>query len=278
MNENPKEEKGKDLTVVGQGIDIFQRFDALDDNIIIDELEHRIADKWVYHFKPKGAPEVWGIGKAGVDGCVIEMGKQGIALREEEVKHEIDPTNAQYVLFSARVSKHVIDKTGAEAMIETVIGTKRQWTKMELRSGGVTVDPFWFEKGTQKAIRNAKFRLIPEEIKSKIITFAKQKGKVKEVKNGDRPRAERKPGEDEELHTPVTTEQKTKIGKLEAMLTDKFEIEQSVLVNQFKKEFKEQTLEQINTIDAAYWLSLLDSRIKREEHRVAKHEEQETGK
>ena len=83
MNEKKKEEEGKNLPATTQGIDIFSRFDALDDKIIIDELEHRIADKWVYHFKPKGALEVWGIGKAGIDGCVIEMGKQGIALRSE---------------------------------------------------------------------------------------------------------------------------------------------------------------------------------------------------
>lgn len=278
MNEKP-EEKGKDLTVASEGIDIFQRFDALDDKIIIDELENRVIDKWVYHFKPKGAPEVWGLGKAGIDGCVRELSKKGIALREDEVKYEVDPTNSQYVLFMAKVSKHLIDKEGKEAMVESAIGTKRQWTRLMMK--GVEkppIDQFWFEKGSIKALRNAKARLIPEEIKAQIIAFAKKQGKVREIKNGETPATAREPGEDEELHTPVTTEQKTKIGKLEAILADKFEIEQSVLVNQFKKEFKEQTLEQINTIDAAYWLSLLDSRIKREEQKVAKREEQETPK
>jgi len=196
-------------------------------------------------------------------------------LREDDVRHEIDPTNSQYVLFTAKVSKHLIDKGGDEAMVESAIGTKRQWTRM-LKKGedAPVVDPFWFEKGSIKALRNAKQRLIPEEIKAKIITFAKKEGKVREVKEDNSV----SPGEDEELHTPVTTEQKTKIGKLEAILADKFEIEQSVLVNQFKKEFKEQTLEQINTIDAAYWLSLLDSRIKREEQKSTKRAEQELAK
>lgn len=275
MNENPKEDTGKDLTVAGQDIDIFQRFDALDDKVIISELENRVVDAWVYHFKPKNAPEVWGMGKAGIDGCMIALGKKGIALREEDVRHEIDPTNAQYVLFTAKVSKHLIDKKGDEAMVESAIGTKRQWTKMLLKNGDVVVDPFWFEKGSIKALRNAKARLIPEEIKAKIITFAKSKGKVKEIKNDERSGIGRKPGEDGETDTPVTAEQKAKIGKLEAILTDKLDVEPSVLVNQFGKDFKGKTLEEINTLDAAYWLSKLDSRIKKEEDKGKKTMEKE---
>ncbi|MCK7503223.1 MAG: hypothetical protein MZV70_03380 [Desulfobacterales bacterium] len=39
--------------------------------------------------------------------------------------------------------------------------------------GRSTPDPFWFEKGSQKAIRNARMRLIPEETKAAIIAAAK---------------------------------------------------------------------------------------------------------
>lgn len=270
MDEKSKKDKGKDLTVASQGIDIFERFDALDDQIIIDELENRVIDAWVYHFKPKNAREVWGIGKAGIDGCVIMLGKKGIALREDDVRYEIDPTNSQYVLFTAKVAKHLIEQSGAEAMVESALGTKRQWTRMLLKDGKTVVpDPFWFEKGSIKALRNAKSRLIPEEIKAKIITFAKSKGKVREIKenNSEHPENEH---EGDGLNTPVTAEQKVKIGKLETRLTDKFDIDQIVLVQQFEKEFKGRTIEEINTLDGKYWISLLESRVKREEEKVAK--------
>lgn len=261
------EKKGNELALK-EGTDIFQRFDALDDKAIIAEIENRVVDAWVYHFK-SGGREVWGLGKAGIDGCAQELSKNGIALREEDVKVQVDPTNSQYVLFTARVAKHFVDKQGEEAMVESAIGTKRQWTRrMEKGKDKPTDDPFWFEKGSIKALRNAKSRLIPEEIKAQIITFAKQKGKVKEIKNGEK--LEREPGQDDETSTPITNEQKIKIGKLEATLVDKFDIDPGVLVNQFGKEFKGRTLEEINTLDGAYWLSLLDSRIKREEQKAVK--------
>lgn len=166
--------------VVRESQDIFQKFDELDDQIIIAEIENRIVDEWVYHFKQDNQ-DVWGIGKAGIDGCVSELGKKGIALREEGITYAIDPTNPQYVLFTAVVSKHFIGKDGAEAAVERVIGTKRQWTKLKKSDGNLIDNKFWFEQGSIKALRNAKSRLIPEDIKAKVIAFAKEKGKVREV-------------------------------------------------------------------------------------------------
>ena len=268
MNDNPKEEKGKNLPAISGGLDIFERFDALDDNVIIGELEQRVADKWVYHFRPKNAPEVWGLGKAGVDGCAVEMAKKGVALREEGVKHEIDPTNSQYVLFIAIVSKHVVDKTGAEATLEAVIGTKRQWTRMLLKDGKTVVpDPFWFEKGTQKAIRNAKFRLIPEEIKSKIIAFAKKEGKVKDVKDNGAPaiRTKRVDGE-------IATEEQTfKIAKLENTLVDKFDVDPTALLVRMRSDIGQDALiANLTGPEADVWIAALEIRIKNAEKKAQK--------
>ena len=66
--------------------------------------------------------------------------------------------------------------------------------------------------------------------------------------------------------------------QFEQLVVDKFELDPGVLVNQFGKEFKGRTLEEINTLDGAYWLSLLDSRIKREEQKAIKREEQRAAK
>ena len=117
MNEENKEKETKDLVPIQDDLDIFKKFDELDDSLVLTEVEKKVQEVWVYHFKQSGH-EIWGLAKEGVDQCTIAMGKQGIALREGKVTFEIDPTSPEHVIFTAVVSKHLIDKTGQEAMIE----------------------------------------------------------------------------------------------------------------------------------------------------------------
>lgn len=177
-------------------LDIFAHFDALDDTAIVDELEGRLAQSAVYHFNQDGK-ELWGLGKVGVDWCATELAKKGYIIRDEELQYQLDPTNPDYVLFSARVGKYFVDKTGVEAKVDATIGTKRQWTKLKRRDGTLMPDPFWFEKGSMKAVRNARMRLIPEETKAAIITAARGGGKVREVRREElevgRSQVERQP-------------------------------------------------------------------------------------
>ncbi|GAG79010.1 unnamed protein product, partial [marine sediment metagenome] len=174
-------ENNKDLPVVMESQDIFARFDQQDDALILKELENQVVDSWVYHFVVEGH-HVWGLSKVGIDACTRRMGEKGIALRDDDVKHEVDPTNPEFVLFKAYVSKHVVGKEGLEAGIESSIGTKRQWILQRRRSDGkLMANLFWYEQGSQKALRNAKARLIPDDIKTKIITYAKTHKKIKEI-------------------------------------------------------------------------------------------------
>lgn len=166
---------------VREPLDIFQHFDQLDDEAIVNELEGRLVESAVYHFNQQGK-ELWGLGKTGVDWCATELAKKGYIIRDEDLTYAQDPTDSNFILFTARVGKYFVDKSGMEAKVDAAIGTKRQWTKMERRDGTKTPDPFWFEKGSQKAIRNARMRLIPEETKAAIIAAAKGGGKVREVK------------------------------------------------------------------------------------------------
>lgn len=278
MDEKSKKDKGKDLTVASQDTDIFARFDALDDKVIIDELETRVIDKWVYHFK-SGGREVWGLGKAGIDGCARELSKKGTALREEDVKVQIDPTNAQYVLFTARVAKHFVDKQGEEAMVESAIGTKRQWIMQLIKGQQKPIpDPFWYEKGSIKALRNAKARLIPEELKAQIITFAKKEGKVREIKdNGIATRkksalkTKREPGD------LATAEQKVKIARLENILVDKWGDDPGDLLSKMKNEIGADTeIENLTGAEADEWTNLLEIRIKNKERKDAERIARET--
>jgi len=185
-------ENNKNLPAVMESQDIFERFEQLDDKVILQQLEDQVIDSWVYHFSVEGK-DIWGLGKVGVDACTKELGKLGIALREDDVKCIVDPSNPEYFLFTAYVSKHFIGKKGGEAMIETSIGTKRQWTFLRRKIQGeykIVPNKFWFEQGSQKALRNAKSRLIPDAIKTEIIPFAKTHKKVKEI---DAPVAQKRP-------------------------------------------------------------------------------------
>jgi hypothetical protein len=161
-------------------VDIFKKFDALDDEAIVAELEGKLVDVACYHFN-QGGKELWGVGKVGVDWAVNELALKGYVVRDESVTYNIDPTDQEYVLFVARVCKALVGNDGREAQVDAAIGTKRQWVKMLRRDGTTQTDPFWFEKGSQKAIRNARLRLISEDVKAKIISLAKQAGKVREV-------------------------------------------------------------------------------------------------
>ena len=163
---------------------VFALFDKLDDAVIAAEIEGKLVNECVYHFAPAGGKEVWGIGKKGVDLCIQEMAKKGMAVRDDDVTWTVDPMDPEYMLFKAHVRRIFVKNPasgGGEAEVDTAIGLKRQWTKMQRRDKSIVADPFWFEKGGQKAIRNARLRLIPEEIQSTIIAFAKKEGRVKEI-------------------------------------------------------------------------------------------------
>ena len=213
-------EKVENKVIVRESEDIFQRFDELDDKVIIAELQNRIVEDWVYHFVQDGK-DIWGIGKAGIDGCVVEMGKKGLALREDSIDFIVDPTHPEFMLFTAKVSKHVVGKGGGEAMVESAIGTKRQWIMLRRKIQGeykIVANKFWFEQGTMKALRNAKSRLIPDDIKTKIIAFAKTHKKVKEIEppakkkeedNGIADLASQGPGREDFKTIPITIKNKT---------------------------------------------------------------------
>lgn len=157
-------------------VSVYQVFDALDDELILDEIKGRITEAWVYDAGGK-----IGISKKGVDQSILEMAKQGWVFEELDVKVFDDPSDADYKLFTARVQAFRYTKEREKIEQGIQIGSKRQWIKMRLTSGALQPDPFWYEKGCAKAIRNAKLRFIPVEIESAVIALAKQSGRVKKV-------------------------------------------------------------------------------------------------
>lgn len=152
----------------------FRLMDALDDQMIIQELEGRLPEILTYHFAEKGQ-EIWGLSKAGVDEAKGELAKQGECIRELEVEFKDNDNEA---FFTVKAGRYVVSKDGREIPLDTAFGFKRQPKKF---SSG-QLNSFWFEQGGIKAARNASMRLIPATIKQAVIEYAKQKGKVKEVK------------------------------------------------------------------------------------------------
>ena len=111
------------------------------------------------------------------------MAKSGVVIREEDIEYQIDPTDKRYVLFKGYASRIAVAKDGREVVLDKTIGTKRQCVFIITKEKGITdrVNPFWYEQGAMKALRNARLRLLSEEIKTKIILFAKENKKTREV-------------------------------------------------------------------------------------------------
>jgi len=183
MNDQSKNKQIEkvDISQIKLASDPFEVMDQMDDEIIIKEIEGRIVDTWVYHFKDETGREQWGLSKVGVDASCAELAKKGEVIRELDVSYQVDPTDKQYVLFTGKAARYAVARDGKEVLLDTAIGTKRQGLFTIKRDGSTIKNPFWFEQGAMKALRNARSRLISEEIKSKIIAFAKKQGKTQDV-------------------------------------------------------------------------------------------------
>jgi hypothetical protein len=158
--------------------DPFEVMDQMDDKIILEEIKGRIVNTWVYHFKDDSGKEQWGLSKVGVDAACERLAKKGEVIRELEIKYDVDPTNKEFVLFTAKAGRYAVARDGKEVLLDTAIGTKRQGLQIRKRDGGSVPNGFWFEQGATKALRNARSRLIGEEIRSEIVAFAKQSNRV----------------------------------------------------------------------------------------------------
>jgi len=149
--------------------------DALDDKSLIEEMKGVISKTWVYSFM-QGGKEVIGLSKVGVDQACREMAKKGEVVREEDVTFESDPIDPDFFLFKASATRVIVSKDSGEIVLDKAIGTKRQGIKQ-----GSKDNPFWYEQGCMKALRNARVRLISEEVRTAIITLAKKEGRAKKL-------------------------------------------------------------------------------------------------
>lgn len=169
-----------------QGFDPFRAMDLCDDELIKEELNNRISKTWVYKF-PQDGKDVIGLSKIGVDQACRHLASKGEVIREESVGYDRDPVDDRFMLFTAYASRIAVSSDGLEIVLERVSGTKRQCVYIVTRAEGITdrVNPFWFEQGSMKAFRNARFRLLSEDVKAQVITMALAAGNVKNITPAD---------------------------------------------------------------------------------------------
>ena len=171
----------------------FEVMERVEDEAVIQELRGEVIETLVYEFTDKDSRRVVGLSKAGVDRVASEMAMKGEVLRE--LDFELIP-DADSVTAVVKAGRFAVSQDGREILLETVFGTKRQPRKREIYvrgKDGKTIfkdgqplkrledDPFVVEVAMVKAARNAKRRLMPESLITKVIDMARKEGRVRKL-------------------------------------------------------------------------------------------------
>lgn len=172
-----------ELPAIQPDPEVFQAMDRLDDDQIVAEMKGEILSTYVYEFN-EGGQTVRGLSKAGTDDAARYMAlKFGETIREIEIK--LESQDDDYAYFTAKAQRVMIRDNGTIVELDSAIGQKRQAkfgysrkTKERYPNG------FWYEQGGQKAMRNAKQKLMPAPIKQALISAYIEQGKVQRVPVG----------------------------------------------------------------------------------------------
>lgn len=163
-----------------------QEIELLDDQQEIAELAGKITRVYVYETRGAKGPE-YALSKAGVNWACRQLAAKGEAIRvvgHPEIK--IDPTSPEHVLVSVIAERVAIKggKSPVEIRLDSDLGSKRQWVKMQLRNGNVVADEKWYEKSVSKATRNAKRKLLEDGFVEEIIREAVKQEKFIRIGEG----------------------------------------------------------------------------------------------
>lgn len=176
---NPDIEDIKAHSLVPTRQDPFQVMDSWDDEVIIHELKGQgPKGKLVYSFR-QGNTTVVGLGKEGVDFCCQLLLSQGQVIRELDLSHVIiGEKEDREALFTSKAGRFAVGSRG-EMALDTVIATKRQpLYNLEKSTGELVLNPHWFEQGSQKALRNARIRLLPIALREYVISLSNATGRT----------------------------------------------------------------------------------------------------
>jgi hypothetical protein len=157
--------------------DPFQLMDRLDEEALRKELDGVASTDLVYVIRESGH-EVVGLSKTGVDECCMALVSQGQVIREEDLHYEVlGEGEDREALFTVKAARFAVSPAGQEVRLDQVIGVKRQ----ALYTRTNQLNPHWFEQGAMKAARNARFRLIPGNVRAQVIASARRSGQARVV-------------------------------------------------------------------------------------------------
>lgn len=151
---------------------------------ILGQVTSDVAEDQFYKIHQNGKT-IKNLTKRGIDNCILKLADSGYCFEEHlPVDFHKDPTDENYMLFQAKVTKYRIEGVD-RVFCQAVTGSKRQcifltdkYGKIKSRDGEKIVDEHWYEKGSEKALRNAKLKLIPLQLQINLIAnceIAKEK-------------------------------------------------------------------------------------------------------
>ena len=157
--------------------DPFQLMDRLDEDALRRELEGVASTDLIYVVRERGQ-EIVGLSKTGVDECCMALVSQGQVIREEDLEYEVlGEGEDREALFRVKAARFAVSPSGQEVRLDQVIGVKRQ----PLYQSSHKLNPHWYEHGAMKAARNARFRLIPGNVRAQVIAAARESGRTRVV-------------------------------------------------------------------------------------------------
>lgn len=170
------------VALVPIGGDPLAVVDELESAAIIESLAGNVSPTWIYQF-PQGASTVTGLSAVGVDQAARYMATKGEVLRiiDCHIEHEDD----REARFFAVAGRYAVSGDGRQVLLDTAPGAKRQPKYIRLKTGGEQFNDSWYEIGVTKATRNAKAKLLSDEVRQYIIAEAtKRPGAARTVVQG----------------------------------------------------------------------------------------------
>jgi len=168
--------------------EVYELMDDADTELIISSLAGKVIERYVYYLPHIKA---YGLSVNGVEDACRYMAERGEFIRVEDMPQVI--IDEKGCLANVIARRYVKDgKTGELICADTSLGTKYELRIKEKTDGSPWKDKFFREIAVSKAARNAKGKLILEEIKVKLIEkYKKLTGKTGELKRPAPPESNR---------------------------------------------------------------------------------------
>jgi hypothetical protein len=147
--------------------DDFALVNHEDEAEILAELRGAPADKFVY----RNARGQWELTYAGTKWAVRKMAEKGETIRiDQHPKVERCVIDPEYITVTVLAKRVMVDKdTKVETILDTTIGSARNWIKQKMKDGSIHADDFFFSKCVSRATRNSQQSLLPQDFKKEVI-------------------------------------------------------------------------------------------------------------